>query len=173
MNNYVSFLLEADAAKRRLAQLFGSEGQAIIRQRFVAYESSCAARTDTKQNNKTFLEWLCAHRLVRDWTRTAVDRQKLICFVNFGLAATAVGLAVLGWLHLLNSYLILVSVFFIGVGFAFNASAWTSIAPQVVSDAELPSAATLSGLQFNISGIIGPALGGLLVPLAGANLSSL
>ena len=41
--------------------------------------------------------------------------------------------------------------------------------PQVVSDAELPSAATLSGLQFNISGIIGPALGGLLVPLAGAN----
>ena len=71
MNNYVSFLLEADAAKRRLAQLFGSEGQAIIRQRFVAYESSCAARTDTKQNNKTFLEWLCAHRLVRDWTRTA------------------------------------------------------------------------------------------------------
>jgi predicted MFS family arabinose efflux permease len=41
--------------------------------------------------------------------------------------------------------------------------------PQVVSDAELPSAATLSGLQFNISGIIGPALGGLLIPLAGAN----
>jgi len=99
-----------------------------------------------------------------------MDRQKLICFINFGLAAMAAGLAVLGWLHLLNPYLILVSVFFIGVGFAFNAPAWTSIVPQVVSDAELPSAATLSGLQFNISGIIGPALGGLLVPLAGANL---
>jgi predicted MFS family arabinose efflux permease len=98
-----------------------------------------------------------------------VDRQKLICFVNIGLAATAAGLAVLGWLHLLNPYLILVSVFFIGVGFAFNAPAWISIVPQVVADAELPSAATLSGLQFNISGIIGPALGGLLVPLAGAN----
>jgi len=41
--------------------------------------------------------------------------------------------------------------------------------PQVVSDGELPSAATLSGLQFNISGIIGPVLGGFLVPLAGAN----
>jgi len=41
--------------------------------------------------------------------------------------------------------------------------------PQVISDTELPSAATLSGLQFNISGIIGPALGGLLVPLIGAN----
>src|SRR5215471_13838614 len=98
-----------------------------------------------------------------------VDRQKLICFINIGLAAAAGCLAVLGWLHLLNAYLILGSVFFIGVGFAFNAPAWTSIVPQVVSDEELPSAATLSGLQFNISGIIGPALGGLLIPLAGAN----
>ena len=97
-----------------------------------------------------------------------VDRQKLVCTINLSLAAMALGLAVLGWLHLLNPYLILVCMFFIGIGFAFNAPAWTSIMPQVVSDAELPSAATLSGLQLNISGIIGPALGGLLVPLAGA-----
>jgi MFS family permease len=81
----------------------------------------------------------------------------------------AAGLAVFDWLHLLNPYLILASVFLLGVGFAFNAPAWTSIVPQVVSDGELPSAATLSGLQLNISGIIGPVLGGLLVPLAGAN----
>jgi len=98
-----------------------------------------------------------------------VDRQKLVCFVNFGLAAAATSLAVLGWLHLLNPYIILASVFCIGIGFAFNAPAWTSIVPQVVSDEELPSAATLSGLQFNISGILGPAFGGLLIPLAGAN----
>jgi MFS family permease len=100
-----------------------------------------------------------------------VDRQKLICLINVALAGTGIGLAVLGWLHLLNPYLILVSVFLIGVGFAFNAPAWTSIVPQIVSDDELPSAATLSGLQFNVSGIIGPALGGLLVPLAGANFA--
>jgi MFS family permease len=98
-----------------------------------------------------------------------VDRKKLICFINVGLAAIAGGLAVLGWLHLLNPCLILGSVFCIGIGFAFNAPAWTSILPQVVSDEELPSATILSGLQFNISGIIGPALGGLLIPLAGAN----
>src|SRR5206468_11627283 len=40
-----------------------------------------------------------------------VDRQKLICFINLGLAATACGLALLGSLHLLNPYLMLVSVF--------------------------------------------------------------
>jgi predicted MFS family arabinose efflux permease len=98
-----------------------------------------------------------------------VDRQKLVCAINLWLAATAVGLAVLGWFHLLNPYLILVCVFFIGVGFAFSAPAWTSIVPQVVADTELPSAVILGGLQFNLAGIIGPALGGLLVPLAGAN----
>ena len=98
-----------------------------------------------------------------------VNRQKFVCGINLWLAAMAAGLALLGWLHLLNPYTILASVFLVGVGFAFNAPAWTSILPQVVSDSELPSAATLSGLQLNISGIIGPVLGGFLVPLAGAH----
>jgi MFS family permease len=40
-----------------------------------------------------------------------VDRRKLICFVNIGLAAMAAGLAALGWLHFLNPCIILVSVF--------------------------------------------------------------
>src|SRR6202035_3010370 len=70
-------------------------------------------------------------------------------------------------LHLFNPGIILVSVFLIGVGFAFNAPTWISIVPHIVSDAELPAAVTLSGLQLNISGIIGRALGGLLIPLIG------
>src|ERR1700751_3970078 len=98
-----------------------------------------------------------------------VNRQKFVCAINLWLAAIAAGLAALGWLHLLNPYLILASVFLLGVGFAFNAPAWTTIVSQVVSDGELPSAATLSGLQLNISGIIGPLLGGFLVRLVGAN----
>src|SRR5215472_13865211 len=44
-----------------------------------------------------------------------VDRQKLVCFINFGLAAAATSLAVLGWLHLFNPYIILASVFCIGI----------------------------------------------------------
>jgi predicted MFS family arabinose efflux permease len=99
-----------------------------------------------------------------------VNRRQFVCAINVGLAAMAAGLAMIGCLHLLNPYLILAGVFLLGVGFAFNAPAWTSIVSQVVSDGELPSAATLSGLQLNISGIIGPVLGGFLIPLAGANL---
>jgi MFS family permease len=99
-----------------------------------------------------------------------VDRQKLVCTINVCMASIALVLAVLGWLGLLNPYLILAGVFLLGVGFAANAPAWISIVRQTVSDAELPSTATLGSIQFSIAGIIGPALGGFLVFLAGANL---
>ena len=96
-----------------------------------------------------------------------VDRRVMVCTINVCMAAAAFALAVLGWTHLLNPYLILGCVFFIGVGFAINAPAWASIVRQVVSDGELPSAR----LQFSIAGIIGPVLGGLLVLLAGAHFA--
>ena len=60
-------------------------------------------------------------------------------------------------------------MFLIGVGFAFHAPVWSAIVPDLVTDEELPSAATLGGLQLNVSGIIGPALGGVLLYFLGAN----
>ena len=98
-----------------------------------------------------------------------VDRRKLIWVMNLWLAVAAGLIALLASLRLLNPYIVLACVFLIGIGFAFNAPAWTAIVPEVVSAEELPSAATLGGLQLNISGIIGPALGGMLLPLIGAN----
>jgi MFS family permease len=60
------------------------------------------------------------------------------------------------------------SVFLIGTGFALNAPAFSAVVPEIVSDEQLPSASTLTGLQLNISTIEGPALGGLLLAVAGA-----
>src|SRR6516165_1465140 len=99
-----------------------------------------------------------------------VNRRKLLAIMNLWLAVAAALLAVVGFAQLLNPFVILGCVFFIGIGFAFVAPAWTAIVPEVVSNEELPSAATLSGLQLNISGIVGPALGGFVIPLVGANL---
>jgi MFS family permease len=97
------------------------------------------------------------------------DRRKLLCFMNLWLAATAAGLAIVSWIGLANPYLILATVFLLGVGFAFNAPAWTAIIPEVVTKEDLPSATTLGGLQLNISGIVGPAIGGLILPWLGVN----
>jgi MFS family permease len=98
-----------------------------------------------------------------------VNRRKLLCFMNLWLAGAAILFAVLGSFRLLNPSILLLLVFLIGVGFAFHAPAWSAIVPDLVTDEELPSAATLGGLQLNVSGIIGPALGGVLLYLLGAN----
>jgi MFS family permease len=92
-----------------------------------------------------------------------MDRRKLMLVMNFWLSGTAALLAIVGFFGLLNPWIILVCVFLTGVGFAFNSPAWTAVVPDIVTDAELPSAATLGGLQLNISGIIGPAIGGILL----------
>jgi Transmembrane secretion effector len=42
---------------------------------------------------------------------------------------------------------------------------------QIVSDAELPPASSLGGLQLTLSGIVGPALAALLVPFVGPNFT--
>ena len=99
-----------------------------------------------------------------------VDRKKLLCVMNLWLAGSAACLAFLGFFGLLNPYVILISVFMMGVGFAFNAPAWSSVVPEVVSKEELPSAVTLGGLQLNVCGIVGPAVGALVLSHFGATL---
>jgi MFS family permease len=97
------------------------------------------------------------------------ERKKMLYAAYIWLAVCAGGLAILGWLNLLTPYVILGSIFLIGTGFAFNAPAFSAAVPEIVSGEELPSASTLTGLQLNISVILGPALGGLLLLFVGAN----
>jgi MFS family permease len=65
---------------------------------------------------------------------------------------------------------VLASIFVLGIGLAFGAPVWGAIVPDVVSKEELSSAITLGGVQLNLSGIVGPALGGCLLPLLDAPL---
>jgi MFS family permease len=98
-----------------------------------------------------------------------VDRKRMMFIMTVWLAIAAGGLALAGWLHLINPWILMIAVFLIGTGFAFYSPAWTSLQPEIVSNDELPSAATLGGLQMNISGIIGPAIGGVLLRFVSPN----
>jgi MFS family permease len=98
-----------------------------------------------------------------------INRRKLLCFINLWLAAAAGLLSLLGLFQLVSPFVILFCVFLLGVGFAFHAPAWSAIVSEVVTNEELPSAAALGGLQLNVSGIVGPALGGILLYFFGAN----
>jgi MFS family permease len=92
-----------------------------------------------------------------------INHKRILWTAYIWLAVCAGGLAILGWLNLLTPYIVLGSIFSIGAGFAFNAPAFSAALPEIVSDEELPSASVLTGLQLNISAIVGPILGGLLL----------
>ena len=98
----------------------------------------------------------------------AFNEGRILRLANLWLAACAAALALLGWAGMLNPVLLLAGVFLIGVGFAINAPAWASLIAHVVTDEELPSASTLTGVQLNISGVLGPAVAGVLLTRVGA-----
>jgi MFS family permease len=96
-----------------------------------------------------------------------VDRKKILCATNLWQAFIAIGLTILGLMDLLNPYIILASAFLFNAGFAFGSPASSSVVTEMVSKDDVASAHTLGGLQINISGVIGPLLGGLLIPILG------
>jgi MFS family permease len=98
-----------------------------------------------------------------------LDRKKILLFVQLWHAAIAIALALLWTAHLLNPYLILASAFLFSAGFAFGSPAHSSVIAEIASSEELSSAYTLAGLQMDVSGIIGPLLSALLIPLAGVS----
>jgi MFS family permease len=77
-------------------------------------------------------------------------------------------LALGAWTQMITINYVLVCIFALGIGIAFAAPVWGAVVPDIVSKEELPSAVTLGGAQVNIAGIVGPALGGFLLPFLGA-----
>ena len=75
------------------------------------------------------------------------NRKKLLCLMNLWLSLAAASLAIANSMGLANPYLILGTVFLLGVGFAFNAPVWTAIIPQIVAREDLPSAITLGAFR--------------------------
>ena len=97
----------------------------------------------------------------------AVDRRLLLRVINVWQALVAGALAFLGFRGALSPAALLIGSLALGVGFAFNAPVWTALIPDVVPEEALPSTATLGSLQMNLSGVIGPALGGVLLAVSG------
>ena len=99
-----------------------------------------------------------------------VNRRTVIVSAVLWQGAWSALLAFGAWTDVINPSAVLACIFALGIGLAFGAPVWGAIVPDIVSKDELPSAVTLGGVQLNLSGIVGPALGGLLLPLLGAPL---
>ena len=99
-----------------------------------------------------------------------VNRRAVVVSALLWQGACSALLAIGAWTRVINPISVLACIFALGIGLAFAAPVMGAIVPDIVDTEELPSAITLGGVQMNLAGIVGPALGGLLLPLIGAPL---
>lgn len=96
-----------------------------------------------------------------------VDRRRMLMAAQLlGLFAAAL-LAIVTLLDLVTPELLLAGTFLLGIAAALSAPVFQAIVPELVSKQALPDAIALNSLGVNISRAIGPALGGVIVALAG------
>ena len=80
-----------------------------------------------------------------------VDRRRLLLFTQGWMCAAAIGLGVLTLFHLTTPWVLLAFTSALGIGTALNVPAWQALTPELVSYEELPAAAALGGVGFNIA----------------------
>lgn len=96
------------------------------------------------------------------------NRRKVMLLSNVFMALVSAGLAVAAWRDWLTPWALLSFTFLIGVGAALHMPSWQTSVRDLVPRDELPKAVALNSMSFNLMRSVGPALGGLLVSLAGA-----
>jgi MFS family permease len=98
-----------------------------------------------------------------------VDRRKLIIFTQAWATTVAGLLAVLTLLNLTGPWVLLTFTLLMALGSAMTGPAWQALLPEMVNKRQVPTAMSLGGAAWNLSRIVGPLLGGLIIGIA-ANL---
>ena len=96
------------------------------------------------------------------------DRRIVMLIAQIGMMVVSITLAVLALMGLLSPWLLLGFTFLIGCGTALFNPSWQASMGDIVPRSELPGAITLNAMGFNMMRSVGPAVGGLIVALAGA-----
>jgi MFS family permease len=92
-----------------------------------------------------------------------IDARRFIIIVSAGIAALMATFATLVSLDLATPFSLLLTTFVLSGAWALNAPAWLSITPLLVPRSELDGAIAASSIGYNISRVVGPALGGLAI----------
>jgi MFS family permease len=96
-----------------------------------------------------------------------MDRRTLMMMTNIGVAAASLALWVQAALHV-DSVALLIVLLMVQQGmFGMNSPARTATIPRLVPAEELPAANALGGTVSSVGGLIGPMIGGALIPITG------
>lgn len=96
------------------------------------------------------------------------DRAKLMLLAQGLMAISAAAMAVLTFLDLMTPPLLLGLGLLLGSGLALNLPAWQALVPDLVPREMVASAVALNSAAFNAARALGPAFGGALVAIYGA-----
>lgn len=97
----------------------------------------------------------------------AVDRRRLLLVTQAGLATTSAALAGLAMMSA-PPVLAIYAVAFVAAGLgAMDQPARSSAVPRLVPRERLPAALALGQLNFQAAGVVGPAIGGLVIATLG------
>ena len=97
------------------------------------------------------------------------DRRSVMLVAQCLMMLVSIGLALMTFLGLLSPWLLLAFTFLIGCGIALHNPSWQASMGDIVPREDLPSAVTLNSMGFNLMRSVGPAIGGLIVAIAGAS----
>lgn len=96
------------------------------------------------------------------------DRRRIMLMAQFLMLAASLVLALLAFAGVLTPWLLLGLSFVIGCGQALYSPSWQSSMADFVPKEDIADAVTLNSMGFNMMRSVGPAVGGLIVMLAGA-----
>jgi MFS family permease len=96
------------------------------------------------------------------------SNRRMILIMEGWATLIAAIMALLAWSGHMRPWPLLVLSFLSSSGSALAAPAWQALTPELVPEKDLPGAVTLNALGINVARAIGPALGGLIVSLAGS-----
>ena len=97
-----------------------------------------------------------------------VDRRRLLLVTQSWMLLSAAALAALTYMDAVTPGLLLLLTFSLGLGTAINMPAWQAIQPELVPRREFPQAVALGSASVNVGRAVGPAIGGILVAVAGS-----
>jgi MFS family permease len=98
----------------------------------------------------------------------SIDRRKFLLATQIFMTAAAAMLGALTIMGAVTPQLLLALTFLLGAGAAMNEPAWQSMAPELVPSSKLAAAIALNSVGFNIARSVGPAIGGLVIAIAGS-----
>ncbi len=96
-----------------------------------------------------------------------VDRRRMLMRTQFSMMVFAFIMAGLSYAKIINVPEIVLLAFATGVAMSLNMPSYQALVPQLVPREDLTNAIGLNSAQFNLSRILGPSIGGLVMAWLG------